>query len=142
MILEDFPPELIEFILTFLPASSIMRLGHCSRKMRAITIKEHVWRQCAQRDYSVDLRRNRLDDEESECTSARKFYHKILLPFGSSLRPVWNLFNFCSYGGLAKLLYHQWSLYLVFFDPPTHPHHQQKRKVGRFGDFGFLHFGF
>ena len=124
MLLEDLPPELIESILTLLPASSILNLGLCSRKLKNITINEHVWEKCARRDYLVDLRKTKLE-VETKCTSARQFYHKVLVPFGSSLQTIWQVSNFQYYGGLAKLLYHQWALYLVALDPPAHPNYHE-----------------
>ena len=91
MALLDLPPELIELILTFLPAFDILKLGQCCRKLREITLHDVLWEECARRDYSIDLRQMNSDVKESKHKSARQFYLEILVPFGSSLQTIWQL---------------------------------------------------
>ena len=131
MVLQELPPELIEKILSYLTAIDILRVSLCCQKLRNIANNDTVWIECAFREYSINLSIKSGDMSTSNlrsssiCTSPKLFTLKILVPFGSNFQELWQLTNFQYYGGLAKLLYHDWCVYLVLLDPPPHPNTQK-----------------
>ena len=139
MVLQDLPPEVIETILTYLNPKDILKVGWCCRNLQTIARNEQVWIQCALRKYSVDLRNNLLDasDDKSShdqyiCRSARIFTVKILMPLGIDFKEIWCLENRGQANRvLGKLLYHDWSVYLVLLHPPSPPntHHLFKPEI-------------
>jgi len=63
-----------------------------------------------------------LEEESVERSfSARTFYRNILMQYGNALHATWQRTNYDYYGGLAKLLYHNYMLYLVELEPPPYP---------------------
>ena len=133
MVLQELPPEVIENILTYLTPIDILRTSWCCKTLQSIANNEQVWVKCALREYSVDLRNSirrltddKYSDNQSTCTSARIFTIKILMHFGSYFKELWQLESHKYYGGLAKLLYHDWCVYLVVLDPPPHPHTEER----------------
>ena len=114
------PPEIIDEILSHLKGEDICRVASCSRQLRLRALKEHVWKDCAKRDYSVELDVGAKDSIESH--SARLFYMLVLRKYGFWVGKYLQRSNFKYYGGLAIMLYHDWSLYLVILHPPPFPH--------------------
>ena len=109
MLLQDLPPELIEHILTFLPASDIFNVGQSCRKLRNVTFSDPIWEKCIKRDFLIDLICDREGSlKQPSIFSARQFYVTIIMPFGLSLLNIWQLTSNNPYGGLVKFLYHDW----------------------------------
>ena len=128
MLLQNLPPELIERVFTFLCAADILNISWCCQRLRSIANSEHVWVKCARREYSINLKQPTYTSnttncsENDRCTSARLFCIKILMPMGPVFKIIWKLTNFKHYGGLAKICYYNWCIYLVILDPPPNPH--------------------
>ena len=127
MLLQELPPEILENILSYLNSADILKVTWCSQKLRKISTNEQVWIKCALREYSIDLHEDNYSDGNGNlhngniCTSARLFTIKVLMPIGPHFQNIWQLTNFKYYGGFAKLLYHNWCIYLVLLDPPPFP---------------------
>jgi len=117
------PPEVVEEIFAHLKGDDICRVGSCSRQLRLRALKEHVWKDCARRDYSVEL--DCIGQDPKKLYSAKKFYMLVLRKYGSLLGRYLQRSNFQYYGGLATMVYQDWSLYLVLLNPPPFPHTEQ-----------------
>ena len=129
MRIDELPLEVFEHVLSYLNGIDILKISWCNHLLRSIATNEQIWIKCALREYNIDLRNDASKDTSQNahiCTSARVFTVKILMPIGTCLQNMWQLYNFEHFGGLAKLLYHHWSIYLVNFDPPKHPHTENR----------------
>ena len=115
--LSKLAPEIVERIILFMPVNGILRLCECCMRLNEITRSEVVWEKVAERDYGVNLRRT----EASEEKSARLFYLKVLKPYGILLGEPFGITNFTYYGGLMKVVYHNWSLCILELGPPPYP---------------------
>ena len=127
MILE-LPLEIVEFIILQLPYDDILKIGTCSKQLNEVTKCQSLWEKCANRDFNINLKCTKsqncsaLKEEGVERSfSARIFYRNILLQYGNALRTTWQRTNYDYYGGLVKLLYHNYMLYLVELEPPPYP---------------------
>ena len=136
--LEELPPEVVEHILTYLDPVDILRIGWCCQTLQAIANNDQVWVNCALRKYSIDLRNDICDSDDGRPShgqdvghSARIFTAKILMPLNIDFKEIWCLQIRGHYSGLGKLLYHDWSVYLVLLHPPSHPntHYSLKPQI-------------
>ena len=112
-------PELIEHVLSYLPASDIVHVSRCSRYLQNIAFNEHLWEKYAHLNYGVDLHRDR--NSPSKNTSVRLFVLLILDQYGKFLSSFLRKKSFRYFGGLAKLFYYDWCLYLVELKPFAFP---------------------
>ena len=127
MILE-LPLEIVELIVLKLPYDDILKIGTCSKQLNEVTQCQSLWEKCANRDFNVNLKCTKsqncstLKEEEVQRSfSARIFYRNILRQYGKALHTTWQRTNYEFYGGLVKLLYHNYMLYLVELEPPPYP---------------------
>jgi len=72
------------------------------------------------RDYHIDLKRGTQDDDLNQ-PSAKQFYLKILSKYGCLLSNVFHRKNFTYYGGIIKVVYHHFALYILELEPPAFP---------------------
>ena len=112
--------EVIERIVLHLPAKDVTEFGKCSRRQYAITNNERIWEKLVRRDYHIDLKRGTQDDDLNQ-PSAKQFYLKILSKYGCLLSNVFHRKNFTYYGGIIKVVYHHFALYILELEPPAFP---------------------
>ena len=126
MILE-LPLELVENIVLQLSYGDILNIGRCCKMLNELTECQTFWEKCAKKDFNLNLKCTKqehclkLEETMERNCSAKMFYKKLLLPYGKALSEMWQRSNYDYYGGFAKLLYHNYIIYLVEFDPPPHP---------------------
>ena len=109
--------ELIEHILIFMSYEDIENLGQCSQRLRDITHNETLWRELASRDYGIMIDKT----ENLNGKSLRTFYLKVLANFGCLLFKPFRRKDFEYYGGIIKVAYHDFSLYVIELEPPPFP---------------------
>ena len=121
------PLELVENIVLQLPYDDILNIGSCCKMLNELTECQTFWEKCAKKDFNLNLKCIKqkyclkLEENMERNFSAKMFYKKLLLPYGTALSEMWQRSNYDYYGGFAKLLYHNYIIYLVEFDPPPHP---------------------
>lgn len=133
----ELPLEIVEHIILQLPFEDILNIGICCKKLNGLVNCESLWEKCAKRDYDLNLRCTKtensvvIDENEERNDSAKMVYRYLLLPYGQGLHTIWQRSNYVYYGGLAKLLYHNYILYLVEFEPPAYPstHHPLQQQI-------------
>ena len=126
IMLTDLLPEVLSKILSYLPGKDIFHVGQCSNYLRQVTMSDHIWKRCAKHEFQLDVDRanSQLEpferlDMKSRCM--RVFYLRLLMTYGPFLQRVLLRSNLKYYGGLSKLVYHDWTLLLVVLDPPPFP---------------------
>ena len=112
--------EVIERIVLNLPAKDVIEFGTCSRRFNSITNNERIWEKLVRRDYDIDLKRD-TEDDDSYLHSAKQFYLKILSKYGCLLTNIFHRKNFTYYGGIIKVVYHHFALYILELEPPMFP---------------------
>ena len=126
------PLEVVELIVLKLSYDDIINIGCCCKVLHDIAINESLWEKCANRDFNVNLKCTKkshcikLEENVDRNYSSRAFYRKVLLPYGKALQRTFRLTNYDYYGGLAKLLYHNYMLHLIELDPPAYPYTQNR----------------
>jgi len=123
----NLPLELIEWVLLNLPYDDIQNICVSCKLLNEVVNSETFWEKLAKRHFGVNLQYTKnpnyssIEDSFERNTSAKTFYKKALLSYGDSLNKVWQQTNYEYFGGLFKLLYHDYMLYLVRLDPPPYP---------------------
>ena len=126
MILQ-LPLELVELVMLNLSYDDINNIGVCCKLLNEVVNRQTFWEKVAQKDFGVNLTSTKKlcvsssEDVVERNRSAKIFYKEILLPYGNALKEIWQQANFEYYGGMYKLLYHDYMLYLVRLDPPPYP---------------------
>ena len=121
------PLEIVEQIILQLPYVDILKVGTCCNVLRDITNSQCFWEKCANRDFKVNLTCakkhdcSKLEESVERSYSSRLFYRKVLRKYGIGLQRTWQRTNYDYYGGLVKLLYHNYMLHIVELDPPKYP---------------------
>ena len=109
--------EIIERVILQLSAIDIVNLGKCCHRLHEITTNEMIWKELIWRHYGLDIKKT----DNSKGKSARLFYLRILARFGSLLSSTFQRNNFTYYGGIVKVVYHDFALYVLELDPPPFP---------------------
>ena len=132
MLLDDLPDEVIENVFIFLNVFDVLNLSECSRKYRNLCSNDRFWKLRAKNDYEVELNLENLSSRQCRTLfPSKQFYMKILQPLGPFLFKTFVLCNHEPYGGLMKIIYHDWRLCVVILHPPSYPntHHPLQPEV-------------
>ena len=132
MLLDDLPDEVIENVLIFLSVFDVLNLSECSRKYRSLFSNDRFWKLRARNNYKVELNLENLSSRQCRTLfPSKQFYMKILQPLGPFLFKTFVLCNHEPYGGLMKIIYHDWRLCVVILHPPPYPntHHPLQPEV-------------
>ena len=116
--LNQLSVEIIERILLFLNPKDVLIMGKCCIRLRDITKNELIWTKLVKRDYGIDIRRSPNPNEKS----VRVLYSNILEKYGRLLSTLFIRKNFTYYGGIIKVVYHDFALYVLDLEPPPFPH--------------------
>ena len=122
MFLCDFPVEILERILSHLDVFDILSFSECSKKFYQLCSNDRFWRLLAKSDYNMELKTE--NQPFTNCDSSyptKQFFLKVLLPLGPFLFKSMALCDNHPYGGLVKIIYHDWSLHVVILHPPSSP---------------------
>ena len=115
--LNQLSVEIIERIVLFLNPKDVLNMGKCCSRLRDITKNELIWTKLVKRDYGIDVRRSPNPNENS----VRILYSNILEKFGCLLSTLFIRKNFTYYGGIIKVVYHNFALYVLDLEPPPFP---------------------
>ena len=121
------PLEVVELIVLKLSYDDILNISSCCKVLHEVATNEGLWEKCAKRDFNVNLKCSKkkncsnLKENVDRSFSARAFVWNILRRYGKALQRTYQRTNYAYYGGLVKLLYHNYMLHFIDLDPPAFP---------------------